>query len=281
MMKFCDTLTEALQRPPLYKRSSAPFWEDEHISAQMLKAHLDPESDGASRNADFIDRSAQWIDSLFYGKGAELLDLGCGPGLYAERFFRCGYRVTGMDISGRSIDHAKRSAAEQKLSVRYLCQNYLTAEFENQAFGFAVMIYCDYGALTPQERQIVLKKVFSCLKNGGKFLLDVFSPTFFAGFVEGQTWKVCPHDGFWNGSPHVLLQSRYRYPSRVTLERSIVLTETKHYEYNIWNTCFSREELIDEVRGAGFSVCGTWSDVAGTPYADDSPTMALLLEKRS
>ena len=66
MMKFYDTLTEALQRPPLYKRSSAPFWEDEHISAQMLKAHLDPESDGASRNADFIDRSAQWIDSLFY-----------------------------------------------------------------------------------------------------------------------------------------------------------------------------------------------------------------------
>ena len=279
-MKFCDTLTEALQRPPLYKRSSAPFWEDEHISAQMLKAHLDPESDGASRNADFIDRSAQRIDSLFYGKGAELLDLGCGPGLYAERFFRCGYRVTGMDISGRSIDHAKRSAAEQKLSVRYICQNYLTAEFEKQAFGFAVMIYCDYGALTPQERQIVLKKVFSCLKNGGKFLLDVFSPTFFAGFVEGQTWEVCPHGGFWNGSPHVLLQSRYRYPSRVTLERSIVLTETKHYEYNIWNTCFSREELIDEVRGAGFSVCGTRGDVAGTPYADDSPTMALLLEKR-
>ena len=280
MRKFYDRLADTLRRPPLYKRSSAPFWEDGHISAQMLKAHLDPASDGASRNADFIDRSARWISTLLPSQThVNLLDLGCGPGLYAERFARCGYGVTGVDISERSINHAVRSAQEKGLPVRYFCRNYLSSEFEKQAFDFAAMIYCDYGALTPRERQIVLKNVFAALKNGGKFLLDVFSPFFWEKFTESRTWEVCPHGGFWNEREHVLWQGRYRYAPRVTLERAVVLTADALCEYNIWNTCFSRDDLTEEVRRAGFSVCGAWSDVAGTPYADDSPTIAVLLEK--
>ena len=37
------------------------FWNDEYISEQMLKAHLDPEFDGASRKLDFIEKSVAWI----------------------------------------------------------------------------------------------------------------------------------------------------------------------------------------------------------------------------
>ena len=281
MMKIYDELAQVLPRPPLYKRSSVPFWDDDHISVQMLKAHLNPVSDDASRNEAFIDRSVQWINGLAPPhKNANLLDLGCGPGLYAERFSRCGYRVTGMDISKRSIAYAVHSAKEHRLPIRYICQNYLTAELGKQSFDFAGMIYCDYGALTPQERQIILKKVFCSLKTGGKFLLDVFSPVYWRDFTENQTWEVCPNGGFWNAGEHVLWCGRYRYSPRVTLERAIVLTAKALYEYNIWNTCFSQEELIEEVCSAGFSVHSAWSDVAGAPYAGDSPTIALLVEKK-
>ena len=279
-MKFYNELMQMLQRPPLYKRSSAPFWDDDHISAQMLKAHLDPLSDNASRNAAFIDRSVQWIKGLIPPqKKVNLLDLGCGPGLYAEHFSDCGYHVTGIDISGRSIDYAVRSANERGLSVRYFRQNYLTAALEEQAFDMVVMIYCDYGALTPQERQIILKNIFSCLKKGGRFLLDVFSTVFWEKFTENQTWEIYPCGGFWNNQEHISWCGRYRYPQRVTLERTIVLTKQEFCEYNIWNSCFSREELIDEVSRAGFSVCGTWSEVAGTVYSVASPTITLLAEK--
>ena len=47
----------SLRKPPIYTKSMVEFWNDEYISEQMLKAHLDPEFDGASRKSDFIEKS--------------------------------------------------------------------------------------------------------------------------------------------------------------------------------------------------------------------------------
>ena len=81
--KFINYLKE---KPSLYAPSSAPFWDDEHISEYMLKAHLDPEIDAASRRHDFIEQSAKWIAQYCKVRpGMKLLDLGCGPGLSAKR----------------------------------------------------------------------------------------------------------------------------------------------------------------------------------------------------
>ena len=105
--KFINYLKE---KPSLYAPSSAPFWDDEHISEYMLKAHLDPEIDAATRLHDFIEQSAKWIAQYCKARpGMKLLDLGCGPGLYAERFCKEGFRVTGLDYSRRSIEQARQA----------------------------------------------------------------------------------------------------------------------------------------------------------------------------
>ena len=82
------------------KKIGDPLWDDEHISLQMLKAHLNPEFNGASRKLDFINKSADWITRIVRpSEFNELLDIGCGPGIYAERFAQFGYSVTGIDFS--------------------------------------------------------------------------------------------------------------------------------------------------------------------------------------
>ena len=52
MLKNIETV---LEKPILYKKTEGEFWNDEHISKQMLKAHLNPEFDGASRKHAFIE----------------------------------------------------------------------------------------------------------------------------------------------------------------------------------------------------------------------------------
>ena len=102
-----NNLLTIFERPPLYKKMEIPFWDDEHISLQMLKAHLNPDFDGASRKLDFINKSVNWIARIAQpSEYNELLDIGCGPGIYAEKFARFGYSVTGIDFSRRSISYA-------------------------------------------------------------------------------------------------------------------------------------------------------------------------------
>src|SRR5690606_12865264 len=112
----------------------------------------DPTVDGASRRPETIERSINWIAaSVGLRPGDCILDLGCGPGLYAERLAQSGFQVTGVDFSQNSIDYASTQAREKKLLIQYRCQNYL--ELDEQAlYSTVLLIYGDYCPLSPGQR---------------------------------------------------------------------------------------------------------------------------------
>ena len=272
-------IKELLKRPELYQETSIPFWDDEYISKQMLKSHLDPEFNGASRKMAFIEKSAKWIADTVPPKDYPLLlDLGCGPGIYGEFFSRAGYQVTGVDFSSRSIDYAKKSAAKKNLNINYFYQNYLSLEL-NPKFDFAVMIYCDYGALSTEKRKIVLKQVYDHLKPGGKFLFDAFSINEFHAFQEKQVWEIQEKNGFWREDGYVELKRCCKYPEHATLDQYVIISSAETSVYHLWNTYYTVGTLLKEVKESGFKECGIYSDVCGTPWNKESRTIAVILEK--
>lgn len=274
-----DALLAALGLPAPFEKSPLPFWDDDHISKQMLAAHLDPAFSGASRQPDFIDRSVEFITGLLPPADfPRLWDFGCGPGLYTTRLAAKGYAVTGLDLSRRSIAFAREQAALAGLPVHYQVQNYLELEAEN-ACDAAIMIYCDYGALNAEDRHTLLGRVHRCLAPGGRFLLDVFTPAKLAAFKEERSWQAFPKGGFWSAGPHLALQQNCRYPKRVSLEQTVVLEGQRRKSYHIWNQYFTPELLAREAAAAGFELKTTWDDAAGAPHTGAAETLAALLEK--
>ena len=274
-----DSICKTLELPALYKETEVAFWDDDYISKQMLKAHLNPTFDGASRKLDFIEKSVSWIKEIVPSKSYQyLLDIGCGPGLYAERFAMEGYAVTGVDFSRRSICYAKNSAQKAGLNIRYLYQNYLTLNIAKQ-FDLATMIYCDYGALSTKNRRIVLQNIYEHLKPGGKLLLDVFSMAKYNSFEEQQMWELHKKGGFWREREYVEVNKFCKYSDRVTLDQFIIVSNQDITTYYLWNTYFTKEALIKEAREAGFEICGIYGDVAGSQLNEESPTLAVLLVK--
>lgn len=274
-----NSISKVLERPPLYTKTKGELWNDKYISKQMLKAHLDPEFEGASRNLKFIEKSVTWIKEIVPPSGYPLLlDIGCGPGIYAERFSQEGYQVTGIDFSKRSIDYAQKSAIQQGLNITYLYQNYLGMDL-NTAFDFSTMIYCDYGALSTSDRQIIMSKVYHHLKPGGKFLFDVFSMAKYNAFQEKQIWEICHNGGFWRKDKYLELKGCYKYSNSVTLEQISIISDSGMLSYYLWDTYFTQDTLMKEAKEAGFKVREVFGDVAGSSYQKDSFTIAILLEK--
>lgn len=274
-----NNIINALELPAIFAKSQAEFWNDKYISKQMLKAHLDPQLEGASRTLDFIEKSVAWIKKVVTPKNYPLLlDIGCGPGIYAEKFTRVGYNVTGIDFSKRSIDYAKQSALHNKLDINYIYQDYLGMEL-HKSFDFATFIYCDYGALSRADRQTILNKIYHHIKPGGRLLLDVFSKKKYNDFNEKQTWNFSKDGGFWRADEYIEMKGFYKYSDNVTLELISIISDDKVTTYYLWNTYFTPESLIEEVENCGFKVCEVFSDVAGSSYSNESDTIAILLER--
>lgn len=46
---------------PIFSTSKDSIWLDEHLAPQMLAAHLDTASDGATRREEYINQSMCWL----------------------------------------------------------------------------------------------------------------------------------------------------------------------------------------------------------------------------
>jgi len=276
-------LAAMMQRPALYEKGTTvqtEIWTDEHISKGMLEAHLDPELEAATRSHHHVREIVKWIGAVAPAdKYPALLDLGCGPGIYAELFCSAGYAVTGVDFSKRSVVYAQNSAAEKGLPIKYHCQDYLTLDFVAQ-FDVITLIYYDFGVLSAQDRAKLLTKIYAALKPGGVLIFDVYTPQHLAKREESSHWEYEREGSFFSPHPHVCLHSFLMYEEKHTFcERYIIITEQEIRSINIWEHTFTEEELKQDLSLAGFLVSGIYGNTTGAEYCKDGKEMCVVAKK--
>lgn len=260
-----------LQPVPPHHTGPHPFWADPHISESMLRAHLDPETDRASRKPATIRRTVRWLAEQ-YPAVKSVLDLGCGPGLYTNEWQQAGLQVTGIDLSSRSITYAQA----QNPYVDYRVGNYLDLVEEN-AYDLITLIYFDYGVLSPKDRAILIQRIYRALKPGGAFVLDVLHQNYRLHFFEGvQT----PDMGdFFTKDKHTVSKTSLYYPeTKNLLEQYDIRTDTETKSWYVWNTLFTQKSIRTEL--APFSEVEYFADLTGTPYDTDGTDFAVIAQKR-
>ncbi len=274
-------LIELQKKPAPFTSGEELFWDDPHISSQMLATHLNPDIDAASRRPETIDRSVQWmVSTLGLSDGASILDLGCGPGLYASRFARVGFRVTGVDYSRRSIEYASQYAKENGLNITYRYQNYLDLADENQ-YDAALLIYGDFCPLAPQQRSTLLKNIHRALKPGGKFVLDVSTRVHRKLHGNRNGWYALK-SGFWKLTPHLVLEEGFDYPEQsIWLDQyTVIEADGKISVYRNWFQDYTPETITNELSHGGFEVESLWGDLTGQAYTPDSEWIGLVTVRK-
>ena len=232
-------------RPELYEKGTAVMWTDPYISKQLLQIHLNPDMDLASRKYSSIQSTAEWVLSKASKKGMNILDLGCGPGLYSEIFAREGHRVTGVDFSKTSIDYAKQESDRKRLNINYLNQNYLELDVPGNHFDLVTLIYTDLGVLVPSERDQLLSNINKALKPGGILIFDVLNDKNLENKVSPKNWDIA-EKGFWREGPCLALSESFFYSEeKVMLSQHLIVEESKTDVYRFWTHFFSHADLIE------------------------------------
>lgn len=208
--------------PPLPWREGEKIpWNDPHFSRRMLREHLSQKHDAASRRLSKVKKHIQWIQATVLSQApANILDLGCGPGLYAAELARLGHVVHGIDFSPASIEYAVNHAPP---GCAYTLGDIRTTGF-GAGYDLAMLIFGEFNVFQPEDAALILRKAHAALKPGGRLLLEcsTFDSIYDTG-NQPSMWYTA-ESGLFADGPHLcLMESAWDDAARAATERYFIV----------------------------------------------------------
>jgi SAM-dependent methyltransferase len=207
-MDFIDLVKRTSPPVPWAEGDNIP-WHEPDFSLRMLKEHLSQAHDAASRRFEIIDRQVDWIHTtLLVRQPSRILDLGCGPGLYAQCLARLGHSIYGIDYSPASIEYAIKTASQEGLTCTYTCEDIRQAIFPHQ-INLVMLIFGEFNVFRPSDAQVILGKAWHALEPGGILLLEPHPFEVVQRMGEASaSWYSSP-GGLFSDRPYVVLQENF------------------------------------------------------------------------
>lgn len=275
-------LVHRLPVPEPWSEGEKIPWDDPEFSRRMLEEHLSQEHDAASRRFALIDRQVAWIhEHLLAARPTRILDLGCGPGLYAGRLAALGHTCVGIDFAPAAIAYAREQAEAAGLACRYQLEDVRQASY-GQGYGLAMFLYGEINVFRREDVVAILQKAHAALEPGGLLLLEphTYEVVERLGQAPGE-WYSSEH-GLWSARPHLCLKENFWDGARgVTTERYFVVDaetgEVARYASSM--QAYSREAYLDLLRECGFGEVRFYPSLTGDVDEAQRQLFALVARK--
>lgn len=280
IMDIMNTFLNALTNIKAFSPSPDNIWKNEKISPFIFQSHFDENIIGGSKGESFIEEAVELVKVQANSHGSKnILDLGCGPGVYTLPLAKYGFQVTGIDFSKQSIDYATKKAVNADLNVKYLQRDFFNIDMYNE-FDMALLLYEIYSTFNRDERKKLLKSIWKVLSNSGIFILDVASEKRYVTQNTMKIWDHFSHGEIYIPEPHYLFFSIEKYPNNLIFNHSLFLFENKEIvDCYDWVQCFNIKDIKTELTENNFEILEIFSDLTGKKDNDNTNTIALVCRK--
>lgn len=218
------------------------------------------------KEVDFV------LEALALEPRARILDVACGHGRHSLELARRGFRVTGLDLSGPSVELAGAAAADEGLDAEFVVADMREIPFDGP-FDAALNLFTAFGYLeSDDEDQRALDAIAGALRPGAALLMDTIDAVRLFAVFRDQSWSEL-------GDGTVMLEQReYDYLSgRNDVVWTFVRTDGSRSELRHSLRLYTPAELASMFRRAGLEVERAWGGWDGGDLAFETPGIRLLL----
>jgi len=253
----------------LWKGEHKIPWNDPAFSARILGEHLSQHHHMASRKTQVISQQTQWIqDNCFQGNSSSILDLGCGPGLYATPLAEDCNHYHGIDFSPASIEYAAKEFGTSRCDFRL--GDVTKAEFGGP-HDVVMMLYGELNVFSPDDCRGILARAYEALIPAGRLLVEFQNPVTVRAIGESpNTWTRADEGGLFSDSPYICLTENHWYDEQAISLQSFHVAQADDKDtitYRSTTKAWSHDQMIALVREAGFEEIQFNED---WPIQDDS-----------
>lgn len=280
-MQLLDLIQRTPDPDPWSEGDNIP-WNQPAFSQRMLKEHLSQEHDAASRKFGHIDQHVQWIHHYALGeKSCQILDLACGPGLYANRLAKLGHQCVGIDYSPASIAYATETAHKENTGCSFFEADIRQAEY-GQGYDAAMLIYGEFNVFKPSDIRLILTKMHQALKPGGILILE---PHTFEAVqdwgMKSPTWY-SQETGLFSEKPHLVMQEYFwdATSQAITIRYLIVDAATGNVvRYAQSLQAYTETQYQNLLEACGYENIRFYPSLTGTPDPGQKALIAVLTQK--
>lgn len=261
---FAAKLQYALERiyrrpdpPPLWVNGGNLPWNDPDFSERMLREHLDQSHGAASRTTAERTLQLDWLwEKLALTSGSRILDMTCGPGLYAVPLAQRGCYVTGVDFSPASIAYARQLATETSVADRctFIEADVTQYKPELEAYDAALFLYGQLAVFPPEVAADLLSTIARALRPGGRLILELLNQE--RVDKQSSNWWFTDDQGLWGDRPFLHLGERHwNEEAQTSVERYYILDlETADLlEILLCDQTYAVSEMMTILHKAGFN----------------------------
>jgi SAM-dependent methyltransferase len=282
-MKILDLLNRSTAPLPWAEGDNIP-WNDPQFSHRMLQEHLCQDHDAASRRSAKIDQHVGWIHRhLLSGQSTRILDLCCGPGLYANRLARLGHACVGIDYSPASIAYALNQSKKEKLRCTYKQEDIRTAEYGSQ-FDLAMLIFGEFNVFPPQDAKQILKKILAAVAKNGLLLLEVHTIAAIREKGQEKNFWYSSEKGLFSDSPYLFLEESFWEPQgrTTTIRYYIIDARTGKVQRHAQSLqAYTKSQYRSVLEDHGFGHVEFYPSLSGEEDKSQSDFIVIVAKKEA
>ena len=203
----------------------------------------------------------QWLPRPQYER---LVDVCCGSGRHAHQLAAAGYTITGIDRDAVAHAEARGRALPRE---EYLQHDMRHLDELNLRADAVLCLWQSFGYFDAATNRSVLGAMVAMLPAGGRCILDIYHPDFFAARQGSRTFD---HAGVRITETSAVAEGRLR----VTLSEGDTLIDRFDWQLFWPAECVA---LADSFGLGSVATCTNY-DPAQPPSAD-SPRVQYLFEK--
>lgn len=226
-------------------------------------AHIYDLINGEEHYEAWADLAEACFERFLDSKPSLVLDLACGTGTLTSILRRRGYDMTGVDLSPEMLSIARARCPDD---VLLLMQDMTSFEL----YGTVGAVVCSFDSLNHLTGKGELERCFALVHNyldpGGLFVFDMNTPSRFereygkrAYQLEAETAEGCAVFCNWQNDYSAKRGICSFYLNVFTEQQAGSEIYSRRDE--AWRErCYSRKEIEDKLKAAGFQLCGVFGN---------------------
>jgi SAM-dependent methyltransferase len=140
-------------------------------------------------------------------------------------------------------------------------------------FDVVINLYTSFSYFEdPEEDRQVLKNVYSSLKKGGLFVIEMMGKEVLARIYKERDWQE-------KNGVYALEERKVSENWSWMKNRCILIKNKEIKEYKVEHRLYSGQELADILKNVGFLNVNIYGDLTGSPYDQKATHLVGVAEK--